>query len=87
MSQYIKCSELIDFIAGYLDNELTDAERSEFDRHLNVCPPCKVYLKTYEETIRACRDAERGGADGCDSTMPIPEELVRAIIAARNARQ
>lgn len=85
MSQYIKCSELIDFIAGYLGNELTDAERSEFDRHLNVCPPCQVYLKTYEETIRACRSAERETPGCCGPSTPIPEELVRAIIAARNA--
>lgn len=85
MSDYIKCSELIDFIAGYLSGELPDSERSEFDRHLHVCPPCQTYLKTYEETIRACRAAERGGAEGCDKSMPIPEELVRAIMAARKS--
>jgi len=83
MSDYIKCSELIDFIAGYLGNELTDTERTEFDRHLKVCPPCQVYLKTYEETISACRAAERDGATGCDISPPIPEELVRAILAAK----
>lgn len=85
MSDYIKCSELIDFIAGYLGNELNDTERREFDRHLNVCPPCQVYLKTYEETIRACRESEVDGS-GCSApSSPIPEELVKAIMAARDA--
>lgn len=83
MSDYIKCSELIDFIADYLTGELGDSERSEFDRHLRVCPPCQTYLKTYEETIRACKAAERDGAERRDSNLPIPEELVRAIMAAR----
>ncbi len=85
MSDYIKCSELIDFIADYLSNELPASERSEFDRHLKVCPPCQVYLKTYEETIRACRAAEGGGAIPCGTPPPIPEELVRAIMAAKKA--
>lgn len=83
MSDYIKCSELIDFIADYLTGELGDSERSEFDRHLQVCPPCQTYLKTYEETIRACRAAEREGTTDCERSAPIPEELVRAILAVQ----
>jgi len=85
MTDYIKCSELIDFIADYLSGDLPAQERSEFDRHLQICPPCQVYLKTYQETIRLSRAAEKGGH--CeDAADPLPEDLVRAILAARHLR-
>ena len=84
MTPYIKCSELIDFIADYLTNELPAGERSEFERHLNVGPPCQVDLKTYQETIRLSREAEKGVSADQDLAPPIPEDLVRAIVAARD---
>ena len=76
---YITCQELIAFIDGYRDNELTAEQRTEFDRHLAVCPSCVAYLKTYEQTISLARTS----ADG-DPPADVPESLVRAILAARN---
>ena len=84
MTPYIKCSELIDFIADYLTGDLTAHERKEFERHLAVCPPCQVYLKTYQETIRLSRVAEKGASADQEPPPPIPEDLVRAIVAARD---
>ena len=37
---FITCQEIIDFIAGYRDNQLTTNQRAEFERHLSVCPSC-----------------------------------------------
>ncbi len=76
---YITCQELIDFIDSYRDNELTAGQRSEFERHLAVCPSCVAYLKTYEQTISIARAA-------ANEQLPddVPESLLRAILAARN---
>ena len=76
---YITCQELIDFIDGYRDNELTTEQRTEFERHLAVCPSCVAYLKTYEQTIHLARSASNEQAP-----EDIPESLLRAILAARN---
>jgi anti-sigma factor RsiW len=78
------CRELVDFLLQYLDGELPAARRAAFERHLSACRDCRAYLATYADTIRlgkaACADP--GGA------MPagVPEELVRAVLAARALR-
>ena len=75
---YLPCTEIIGFLADYLDGELDADRRSEFDRHLAVCPSCVAYLETYKETIRMAKAAE----------LPVdeaPEDLIKAILAASRA--
>ncbi len=72
------CRELHDFLAAYLDHELPPEQLSEFERHLRRCPPCVRYLDTYRKTIEICRAAVAPPVH-----EPIPEKLVRAILAAR----
>ena len=78
---YITCRELLDFLYLYLEDELPEDRRFEFDRHLAVCEACRAYLKQYRETIRLGRAAYEGptarAAEDC------PEELVRAVLEAR----
>lgn len=75
------CQEILDFLADYIGGELPAAQRAEFERHLAICPPCVAYLKSYEQTIKlgkcACSDADE---------KP-PEELIKAILAARAKQQ
>jgi anti-sigma factor RsiW len=71
------CREVVEYLMAYLDGELPEAERLVFEEHLAECPDCVHYLETYRETVRLGRDACRG-EDG-----PVPEDLVRAILAAR----
>jgi mycothiol system anti-sigma-R factor len=75
---YITCQQLVDFIMSYLDNELPQAERAEFDRHMAACPSCVDYLKTYEKTILLAKTCG-------DDPVPdeVPESLVQAILEAR----
>ena len=78
------CRELAEFIDDYRDGELDADVRALFERHLSRCPNCVRYLAAYEKTIAmgrraladhdAARPAEASGA---------PEELIRAILAAR----
>jgi anti-sigma factor RsiW len=76
----ITCRELIEFLIDYRDGNLPPEQKAEFERHLTCCGPCVAYMKTYEQAIllakRCCRDDSPAAAD-------VPEELVKAILAAR----
>jgi len=63
---------------SYLDNELPDDQRAEFDRHMAACPSCVDYLETYEKTVQLTKTS-------ADDPVPaeVPESLVQAILAAR----
>jgi hypothetical protein len=50
----------------YRKNELTPDQRTEFDRHLTVCPSCVASLKTYEQTVLL----EKAAAGD-----PVPDEI------------
>ena len=75
---YITCQQLIDFIGAYLDQDLPGEERTEFDRHLAVCPSCVAYLSTYRKTITL---AQMAGSDPVPAD--VPESLIKAILAVR----
>jgi len=76
----LTCREVADFLLAFLEGELPEGEEATFQEHLEMCPPCQVYLDTYRQTVevgrRACRD---------DDEVPgeAPEELISAILAAR----
>ena len=78
------CREFTDFIHSYLDRELPDAERSEFEHHLALCEPCVRYLESYRRTLDLCKSAY------VDEQEPVPndvpEELIQAILASRRDR-
>jgi anti-sigma factor RsiW len=75
------CCEVIDFLMAYLNGDLPPAQRTEFEAHLAVCPPCVAYLKSYERSIRLGHDACCHPEAACE--VPVPEDLVKAIMAAR----
>lgn len=76
----ITCRELIEFLLEYRSGELSPQQRAVFDEHLAVCPPCVAYLNTYEKTVEMTK-AAYVSPDGCE----VPEELIQAIIAARQS--
>jgi anti-sigma factor RsiW len=75
----ITCRELYEFLIDYVSGELPIAQRTEFERHLAVCPSCVAYLENYENTIALGKAA---AADD-QSTTELPEELLAAILATR----
>lgn len=80
---YITCRELIEFLMEYLDGVMTPERRHEVDRHLAVCPSCVEYVKSYQEAVRLGKAALK--ADDSPCPPEVPEELVRAVLAARKA--
>ncbi|HTE06770.1 MAG TPA: zf-HC2 domain-containing protein [Planctomycetota bacterium] len=74
------CHHVIDFLAAYLAHELPPEEQAEFSRHIEACPPCVHYLRTYEATILL----ERGVLRPPEHEAPsLPPELLAAVLAAR----
>jgi anti-sigma factor RsiW len=76
------CREMADFLMDYLNEDLPDDVRAAFDRHLALCPNCVAYVETYRTTIELGRRAFAD--DEADAGTEVPDELVRAILAARD---
>ena len=77
------CREFSEFILDYLTGELPAEKTQLFERHLERCPQCPEYLRQYKATVDAGRAAFPDG----DRDVPgdVPEDLIRAILAARKA--
>ncbi len=78
---YITCREVVEFVMAYLDGDLTEEQRHEFERHMGVCPSCVNYLDTYKSTIMLGKSAARD--EGSAVCGDIPDALIRAVRAAR----
>jgi anti-sigma factor RsiW len=79
----VTCRELADFILDYLSGDLAADVRAAFEHHLTLCPACVNYLDAYKATIDLTRRVVRGADGSADAPSDAPEELVRAILAAR----
>ena len=75
------CQELVAFLMDYVDGRLSPPERTCFEEHLGECPDCVAYLATYRQAIRLGKEV--CAADDAALPADVPEELVRAILAAR----
>lgn len=77
------CRELTDFIMEYIEGDLDPVIRRTFDRHLDECPACVMFIESYRTSISLGQEAF-GCGDG--SPCEVPEELVRAILEATQGR-
>lgn len=73
------CEEVLTFLWAYLDGELEEEKRREFDFHLSRCESCTAYLATYRTTIALEREVAAGEGPASEE---LPEELVQAVLAA-----
>jgi hypothetical protein len=75
------CKEVNQFLADYLDGELSRRQRWSLRLHLLLCRHCRQYLASYATTVRIARAL---GAEADETALgDPPEELVRAIMSAR----
>lgn len=77
---YLSCQEVHAFLLEYVEGELIEARRREFERHLLRCRSCAAYLESYRATVELARAAHREVE--LDPAF-IPRDLVTAILAAR----
>lgn len=79
----ITCAEFERFVVDHYEGELGERERRQFERHMAMCPPCRVSWESYRKAValgqRLFAEEER------DDPAPVDEELVAAVLAARAA--
>lgn len=74
----MNCEELIRALVDYVEGSLSAEELQAIASHLALCDGCAGYLRTYEVTIRLEKATARIDPDD------VPEELVQAVLAARD---
>ena len=62
----LTCQDVIALLLDYLEATLTPETIADFERHLEICPPCVAYLRTYQKT------QELTGATG---RVEMPDEV------------
>jgi hypothetical protein len=72
----VTCQEATDFLGDFVAGALAPPVQAHFERHLDLCPNCRVFVDQYQRTIAA------GRAACSDEAPPLPDELVRAILAS-----
>lgn len=75
----LTCHDVIDFLSDYLDGALPLQTATAFEEHLAICPDCVAYLDNFQATLKASRAAMAAQVE-----VPIPDELVQAILASRS---
>jgi anti-sigma factor RsiW len=68
------CKEVVDAITAYIDESLSEADRTRFATHLDGCPACRDYLLQMRETI-----ARLGSLDEARLSEPMRRKLVDAF--------
>ncbi len=73
----LSCRETTEFLMAYLEGELAEPVRVEFELHLGVCRSCRAFLDTYRSTILLSKESMCG-----ESAPEMPAELTAAILEA-----
>jgi anti-sigma factor RsiW len=49
------CRDATNLILEFLSGELSPETKTEFEKHLEVCPDCVAFLNTYRKTVELTR--------------------------------
>lgn len=69
----IACSELVELITDYLEDELPGRDRRRFEAHLTGCDGCDAYFEQMRRTI---------SLTGRLRAEDVPAELERRLLVA-----
>jgi anti-sigma factor RsiW len=72
------CRQLVELLIDFVSGELPEADRALVKKHLDDCPPCLVYLETYQLTIRVSRQLP---------PHPLPASLLEQLAACLREMQ
>ncbi len=68
---------ILDLLVDYEDGTMVEPDRSDFERHIEMCPPCVRFLTTYRatgKTLKLLKPEE------------IPSDLAQSVLAFVRAR-
>ena len=80
----LTCKEFDDFMIDYLGGGLPLWQKYMCWLHVKMCRECAYFIRQYHRVIAL----EQNAFDSPDSAVPdsVPEELVKAALAHRNAK-
>ena len=85
MKHVLTCREIEEVLLAYLDGELPLAHRVAFQAHVLFCSECKAYIRKYKTAMALGKTVFQDGDR--DVNDEVPEDLVKAIVAARRLRR
>ena len=47
----LKCSDVVENIMNYIDQELDQKTLFTLEKHLEICPECKSFVNTYKRML------------------------------------
>lgn len=51
------CRRVFELLSEYVDGELSREERESLAVHLQACPPCEEFLRTFQAARELCRQS------------------------------
>ena len=60
--EHNECAEIRDLLSEFLDNDLTESDLDEVEKHLSECEPCAAFMDTLKATIELLRASVRNDA-------------------------
>jgi len=71
MTHEISCKELVDLVADYMDEAISDDARAKFEQHLSECGYCSAYVQQMHLTVKLTSKLTEPEAN-----QPAPDELM-----------
>lgn len=68
---------ILDLLIEYEDGTMAAAERADFERHIEMCPPCVRFLTTYRATGKTLKLLK---------LEEIPSDLAQSVLAFVRSR-
>jgi anti-sigma factor RsiW len=68
---------ILDLLIEYEDGTMPAADRADFERHVEMCPPCVRFLTTYRATGKTLKLLK---------LEEIPSDLAQSVLAFVRAR-
>jgi len=66
------CEKVNEFLADYVDGDLDEKMRAQFEEHMSMCKCCDHYLDQYRQTIDMTKQVDQ---------IPVPTELAEHTLA------
>jgi anti-sigma factor RsiW len=73
------CARLVETVTEYLEGAMPAPERARFERHLNRCPSCQIYVAQLRRTI------EQSGRVTIDDVDALPKHARDELMGAFRA--
>ena len=70
MTHEITCKHLVDLVADYMEEALSDDARADFEQHLSECGYCDAYIQQMHLTVKLTKQLSES------ELKPAPKELL-----------